>query len=260
MKTSSERYQFQLLEQHHNVQATGNLYQTKQKVIWHQHSTAQFLYAASGVIRVTTHQGCWVAPSLRAIWIPANTEHQLEIVKAAAVKSLLITEQYQQSHLPTQCQVITVSSLLREIVLHCHSQEWPVDAPQNQRLIEVFFDQIKLMSVEPLLYPKSSHPKIKLIINHFLEQPHVTTSIEHWANNFHMSVRSLSRLFSKEMNMGYRQCRLQIRLIRAIELLAQNKSVTEVSYSLGFSNESNFIRLFKSAFGVTPKQYFNANC
>ena len=257
MNIFSDKYTFQLLKQGHNIQATGTLYETDQQVAWHRHDAAQFLYAASGVIRVRTSQGCWVAPPLRAVWIPANTDHQLEIVKTAAVKSLLISKQQERAFLPKQCQVITVSPLLREVLLHLHSKQWPVDTPQNQRLIEVFFDQIQMMSVEPLLYPDCSHPKVKLIISNFLEQPQTTISIEQWAKEFHMSVRSLSRLFSKEMNMGYRQCRLQIRLIKAIELLAQNKSVIEVSYSLGFSNESNFIRLFKAAFGITPKQFFN---
>jgi AraC family transcriptional regulator len=48
----------------------------------------------------------------------------------------------------------------------------------------------------------------------------------------------------------------QIRLENARQNLIQtNKTLTEIAYRNGFSDQSHFTRLFKSEFGITPNQY-----
>lgn len=46
---------------------------------FHQHSRSQLLYASFGVMTVETSSGIWVVPPLRAVWIPANTRHQIDV-------------------------------------------------------------------------------------------------------------------------------------------------------------------------------------
>ncbi len=41
----------------------------------HRHDDHQIVYAARGVLAVTTDKGSWVAPSTRAIWVPAGAVH-----------------------------------------------------------------------------------------------------------------------------------------------------------------------------------------
>jgi quercetin dioxygenase-like cupin family protein len=41
----------------------------------HRHDDHQIVYAARGVLAVTTDKGSWIAPATRAIWIPAGTSH-----------------------------------------------------------------------------------------------------------------------------------------------------------------------------------------
>jgi len=43
--------------------------------------------------------------------------------------------------------------------------------------------------------------------------------------------------------------------INAAKKMLINKSVTDVSFDLGYDNISHFIKLFKAEFGLTPKQY-----
>ena len=43
--------------------------------------------------------------------------------------------------------------------------------------------------------------------------------------------------------------------LNAAQKMLKDKSVTEVSFDLGYENISHFIRLFFDKFGVTPKQY-----
>ena len=41
----------------------------------HFHDRDQLIYASRGVMTVSTQQGLWVIPSLRAVWVPAHVPH-----------------------------------------------------------------------------------------------------------------------------------------------------------------------------------------
>ena len=57
---------------------------------FHWHSRAQLLYASTGVMTVTTGSGVWVLPPLRAMWIPAFTEHQIRASGHLSMRTLYI--------------------------------------------------------------------------------------------------------------------------------------------------------------------------
>lgn len=65
-----------------------------------------------------------------------------------------------------------------------------------------------------------------------------------------------SRLFHEFANMPFYRFVNRRRISRAEELLAnENISITSVAIQSGFSNQSAFIRMFKSFNGCTPKEY-----
>lgn len=71
-----------------------------------------------------------------------------------------------------------------------------------------------------------------------------------------MSKASFYRYFKNEFGMSPVEYINKERIKKAIELLNQpNNNVTDVSYKLGYSSLSHFIKLFKEQMGITPKQY-----
>ena len=44
-------------------------------------------------------------------------------------------------------------------------------------------------------------------------------------------------------------------MLKALELLAAGKPITEISLYLGYDNISGFISIFRQNFGVTPGNY-----
>ena len=46
-------------------------------------------------------------------------------------------------------------------------------------------------------------------------------------------------------------------MFRALELLASGRSVSDVSYKLGYEGPSAFVATFRKSFGVTPGRYLN---
>jgi AraC-like DNA-binding protein len=73
----------------------------------------------------------------------------------------------------------------------------------------------------------------------------------------HRSPRTLERQFKSETGLSLRSFRRQAKLLRSLELLSSNMSVSAVSDQLGFGEPSAFIAMFRAAFGVTPGRYFS---
>ncbi len=48
---------------------------------------------------------------------------------------------------------------------------------------------------------------------------------------------------------------LQSRLKKAAVLLKKGEQITQVCFSLGFTNTSHFSRSFKKFYGISPRQY-----
>lgn len=65
----------------------------------------------------------------------------------------------------------------------------------------------------------------------------------------------LCRIFEKEVGVPPHVYQLDIRLIRATQMLAQGKPITDVAAETGFYDQSHFHKAFQRKFGITPKRY-----
>src|SRR5260370_21739713 len=83
----------------------------------HSHDWHQLIYASRGVMTVNTATGSWVVPSRRAVWVPARIEHQIEMLGAVHVRTLYFRNGLSPL-LPTECCVVNVSPLLRELIAY----------------------------------------------------------------------------------------------------------------------------------------------
>ena len=83
----------------------------------HSHARAQFLYAASGTIKLTLDLGCWIIPPKRAVWLPAGYPHQTSAIGSLEMRTLYIRQDSCPSAAPAGPQMLAVSSLLHELIL-----------------------------------------------------------------------------------------------------------------------------------------------
>src|SRR5271170_23027 len=97
-------------------------YAAKYVIPLHFHDFDQLVYAARGVMTVRTERGTWVVPTQRAVWIPAGISHTITMSGAVAMRTLYLRPRLAKS-LPRDCCVVSVSPLLRELILQACATE-----------------------------------------------------------------------------------------------------------------------------------------
>lgn len=222
----------------------------------HSHDWHQLLYAYRGVMQVLTQQGTWVVPPHRAVWIPAGVAHAVQAIQDLSLRNVYMHPQH-MAPIAAHCCVVNVSPLLRELIATCCQFASAYDQSGAEgRLIQVLLDQLQLLEQSALHLPNPSDARLQVIANALLLAPQENTTLEQWAERMGLSSRSLARLFRQQTGMSFGQWRQQARLLAATVMLAEGRSVVDVSLSLGYQSQSAFIAMFQRATGQTPGRYF----
>ncbi|NHN34913.1 response regulator transcription factor [Paenibacillus agricola] len=82
-------------------------------------------------------------------------------------------------------------------------------------------------------------------------------SLQDVADNFHLSLSHLSRMFKKETGTNFNDYRSQIRIEKAKELLDTKDWLTsqETAFLVGFMDGKYFSQVFRKYCGMTPSEY-----
>ena len=221
----------------------------------HLHPEHQLIYASRGVMTVWTGDGTWVVPPQRAVWIPAMTPHGIKMHGAVSMRTLYFKRRLLR--LWRSCCVVSVSPLLRELILHaCTFKALRRRAKTQAHLIDTIIDQLKVVEIAPLQLTHPTDPRAARIAALLSEQPADTRPLEAICAGAGASKRTIERLFQAETNMSLGQWRQQLRLVRSLHLLAAGQKITRVALEAGYSTPSAFIAMFRKALGTTPRRYF----
>jgi len=89
-----------------------------------------------------------------------------------------------------------------------------------------------------------------------IETDYKTITLDSLAKQFNYSPQYISKSIKEASGLSFKQYLKQKRLSVAISLLRDsNKSIRDISETIGYSNVENFIRLMKNEFNQTPLQY-----
>lgn len=142
---------------------------------------------------------------------------------------------------------------MREVIIRLASGADPHEAPH---LVALLLREIERTHVLPLhIDPPEDHRALR-VAEAIIADPSDNRSIEDWAQHAGASTRTLKRLFQTETGLTFGQWRRQVRLIRALELLALDEPVTQVALAVGYESTSAFIEMFSAQLGATPGKYF----
>ncbi|MFC4274496.1 AraC family transcriptional regulator [Achromobacter aloeverae] len=221
----------------------------------HTHARAQLIYAAEGVMRVTTAQGVWALPALRALWVPPGVEHAVDMISPVSMRTLYLDGSI-AGRLWAQCCVIEVSGLLRELVLALAREpiEYPLDGRCGQ-IASLIPAELAVAKVLPIRIPWPADRRLQAVCRAILEDPGSPRTVHEWGDAVGASGRTLIRLFQSELGLNYRQWVQQVRLADAVGRLALGQPVARIAVELGYRSPSAFAAMFRRAMGSPPNLY-----
>ena len=221
----------------------------------HSHQRAQLLAVTSGSIAVTAEGATFVAPPERAVWVPANTVHETRHLTSTRLQTLYVAADA-VPELSRRTTVVQVGPLMRELMNVIVARPRRHDeSGADGRLVSVLLDELAAAAALPLNLPMPRTEDLLAIAADLLEAPASVPPLRELASTMRRSPRTLERQFKAETGLSLRSFRRQAKLLRSLELLSSNMSVSAVSDHLGFGEPSAFIATFRAAFGVTPGRY-----
>lgn len=223
----------------------------------HSHEWGQLLYASNGVMQVMAQGSIWVIPSQRAVWIPPCTLHSIKVIHSVTLRNIYVAPKSIEN-MPTNCQVMHISPLLRELIAEAvhFPALYDINGPQG-RIARVILDCLKSARSSPLHLPVPEDGPVKQIAERLKTHPADPATLEEWAERLGTTSRTLARHFKKQTGMTFGQWRQQVRLLEALSRLAMKEPIANIALDLGYSSQSAFSAMFRKTLGTTPGKYFN---
>ncbi|MGO1541352.1 MAG: helix-turn-helix domain-containing protein [Luteimonas sp.] len=220
----------------------------------HSHEHAQFLYASMGVMSVVTPDTSFVIPPQRALWLPAGMVHEVSCRGAVSLRTLYIDPVHDAA--PDSCRVVEVSGFLKALVLEVvgFPAEYDLDGREG-RIAWLLLDEIRQMPNAPYHVSMPADPRLLRVCKAIIANPADQRDIDTWAALVGMGRRTFTRAFKQELGMSFALWRQQVRLMEAVSLLANGRSITSVAFDVGYESPSAFTAMFHRAFGEPPSVY-----
>jgi quercetin dioxygenase-like cupin family protein len=155
-------------------------------IVPHEHIWAQFTYCASGLMQVTVMQGevqtTFIVPPSRAVWIPPGLQHTVVVLENAELRTVSIAPQVL---LPdwTDCRVLVVSPLLREVVQALDGIE---PGPREQALMALTLDEMHRADTQnlgvPMPHPAHGDKRLRALCEAVLRNPAEKGPLRDWVH------------------------------------------------------------------------------
>ena len=224
----------------------------------HAHPWGQLIYCAAGVMTVWTEAGSWVAPPHWAIWVPPGAAHQIRFAGPCSLRTLYLRPE-PDAGLPADCAVITVSPLLRELILRV-IEAGMLDArePADRAMALLVADEMARRDTAAFDLPMPVSDAARRAADRMGADDAPALGIADLAAADGLAPRTLERRFLAETGMTLAAWGRQARLLQALRRLAAGAPVKTVAQAAGYATASAFVAAFRAVFGETPGRYFSA--
>jgi AraC-like DNA-binding protein len=224
----------------------------------HAHGSDQLIYAIRGVMHVTAGQGVWLIPPHFGLWIPARTYHSIRMPEAVSMRTLYIRRGL-AARLPQTCTVLHVTPFLRELIVEAvRLRELRLRQKLHCSLRDVLLSQLESASAMPtsVTFPRDSRARV--IADAVMKNPAERRSLAILCESVGTSLRTIQRVFRREVGSDFEFWRRQVRLMKAVDLLVSGRSVKETGFALGYRQPTAFVEMFRGILGTTPRAWIQA--
>lgn len=223
---------------------------------WHDHPYHQLIYAVSGTVQIETDDARYLMPTGRAAWIPAGRRHRTLVHDVETASLYFAPETVEEAG--DRVRILVASPVMREMILH--ALRWPQEVADRDPVARSFFATLALMCAEwleselPLSLPGARHAGIVRAMDRAMVDP-AGTDLSAAVAAAAMSERSFRRAFARETGMGWQAWLAQLRILRAMGMLADGGRVTDVAAEVGYASLSAFAKAFGQLAGEPPAAY-----
>ena len=220
----------------------------------HTHDRAQLSFSLSGVMSVMTEDANFILPPGRAIWIPANTSHQVASRSAMHFQIVYIDPGIGEQ--PESCRVFDVSPLVRGLIHEIIGFDLNYDMQEREgQIVRLLLEEVSRVPALSVRVTLPQDMRLRQVCDAILANPSDDREISDWSEIAGMSRRSFTRHFKQETGMGLAAWRQQVRLMEAAARLSEGETVTSVALTVGYDSLSAFTFAFQRAFGMSPSVF-----
>lgn len=126
-------------------------------------------------------------------------------------------------------------------------------------LLSVFFVMLLRYYEKDVIIPSVSPTVMNentIFILQYMQEHYATITLAQLANFFNYSERQIQRIITTATGTGFSENIKKLRMTHAAEMLENSSlTVSEIASAVGCYDVSNFRRLFKNYYDMTPQQY-----
>lgn len=126
-------------------------------------------------------------------------------------------------------------------------------------LVSVFFVQLLRAHEKDVIIP-SMHASVMnettIFIIEYMQKNYATLTLSHLAGFFNYSTRQMQRIIMTATGMTFSENIRRLRMAHARDLLVDSQlTIRKIADVLGYYDVSNFRKIFRDTYGITPQEY-----
>lgn len=205
-------------------------------------------------MEIASGQNLWVLPPHFGLWVPAHTVHSIGMPEQVSMRTLYLRPGMVTAW-PT-CTVFHVRPLLRELIFEVVRMK---SIRTGNRLDcafrEVLVAELARATPIPTGVALPSDRRAFAVTESVMNDPARRRSLASLCREEGVSVRTVQRLYRREIGLDFESWRRHVRLMKGIQMLVSGLSIKEVADAVGYEDASTFIALFRATFSKPPKAW-----
>ncbi|PRA79389.1 AraC family transcriptional regulator [Microbacterium sp. MYb66] len=217
----------------------------------HAHDDHELLSAISRSVTVVTPEAVYIAPRGTSVWIPAGVVHE---VTAAPGNTMRCTwfEPDAGARLTGRVVVTSVPPLLDHVLAELGRY---TDPARRARAEAFALDLLADSRETEVGLPTPGSGWLREVTDALIADPADRRTVDVWAAQSAVSVRTFSRQFAAETGMTFSHWRAELRLQLAMSMLANGTEVGRTARAVGFESLAAFSAAFRRRSGVSPRVF-----
>ena len=156
--------------------------------------------------------------------------------------------------LSQRCAVIHVTPLLRELIIEAvRIGHLRMKSERDGALWQMLLAQLRRASAIPTSIRLPADERALVVARGVIDDQSLPLHV--LCAGAGISVRTLERVFQREVGESFETWRRQVRLMKGIEMLVGGASVKEVAFAVGYQQPSAFVEMFRKTLGMTPRAW-----